>query len=150
MKKILFLMLSVVTLLFVSCDQPHHRASQKTVHSYTQNVTNPDGTTSLLYWYLLTNSNGHYYYYSSPTPVTSFSNVTWTESSANPITGNEFQATSDVNVSNTEFSPDMQSNFTESSGFESPAESSPSSSESGGFDGGSSSSSSGDSGGGGE
>ena len=153
-----------MTLALASCGNGRshrHQVTSHNVHEYVQHVHNSDGTEAMLYWYLIASNNGHYYSYSSPIPVTSFSNVSWTSGTTNPISSidqSTITAEPDAVVTNAEFSADMQSSFTESNGFESStsesssSESSSSSSESSSSssDGGSSDGGGGGDGGGGD
>lgn len=107
----------MVTAMVTSCTNQKY----KKVHTYVEHHRNSDGSDYLLYWYLMTSGNNNYYYYSSPTPVTSFSNVIWNETSSNPIVSNSdvtFTETEPISVESTDFSQQMQSEFTESNGFE--------------------------------
>ncbi len=63
------------------CDnskKSHHKEKMAKIERFTQHSPN-NNNDILLYWYLLQGPGNHYYYYSSPTPVTDFSNVTFTE-----------------------------------------------------------------------
>lgn len=115
-----------------------------------------DSSGDLIFWYLMMSPNGSTYYYSSPTQITDYSTVSWSEQS----TGFNITEASQLSVESVEsngFSSDMQSTLDsqESNGFEGDNNNSVdngadnSSTESGGFDGGSDGGG-GDGGGGGE
>ena len=70
MKKII-LFLTVLSLLFISCQVPQRTAQKQRVHTYK--VEQSDNT--WLYYYVLFTNNGGYYYYSSSVPVTTFTGV---------------------------------------------------------------------------
>ncbi len=75
-------------LLLAGCDEPHRhvrhqkpKLEKETVKCYkTQSDDN-----SWIWWYLIYDSNSRNYYYSySPTPVTSYSSLSWQKSDTAP------------------------------------------------------------------
>lgn len=114
MKK-LFTLLTIGILFLTSCDNPHERKHHTVfnVHSYRQHQSDD----TWLYWYILMNNSGsNYYYYSSPAPVSSYSNVNWSQSATNPIANvpaESVENLQDVQVAENEMSTEMQTTFDE-------------------------------------
>lgn len=117
MKKLILFVIFGIALLFTACNDSRDYSdnhSQK-VECYKQfdNTTN-----SWMWYYVMFGSHGNNYYYHNSYPISSYSNVNWSNSDN---TFNQSTATSlgETYVPSSGFSEDMQSNFTESNGFES-------------------------------
>jgi hypothetical protein len=113
MKKVISIVLLLLTILTSCSNSGNHK-----VQSYREKKYHSDGTWEWVYWYMMYGGGNNYYYYSSPTPVSSFSSIAWSQSNTNPITGSNFEQTETISVSNQELSPEMQSEVSESNGFE--------------------------------
>lgn len=146
MKALLFISLSV---FIFSCDSFKEPRKCK----IQQYQTGSDATNDLLFWYLIMNNQTHsYYYYSSPTPVSNFSSVSWSQTNTIPTQLDNLQPVSEIEEPLTELPNEIEvemeaepaTNEAESSSTESNSESNSSSESSSGDSGGSS----GDSGGG--
>ena len=75
MKKLL---LPLVLLLLISFGcQPTHKTK---LHCYVTEELDND----MIYWYIIYGGDGQVYSYNSPTPVTNFSNVNWSQSKELP------------------------------------------------------------------
>ncbi len=154
MKKFLTIAIFSIAFLLSSCNstEPTNSNTNQKVECYKQY----DNSTNMWLWYYVIMSNHGNYYYQSTYPINSYSNVNW---NTNPGSFDQSTAQSlgETSIPSNGFSEDMQSNFTESNGFESSStnsttESSSSTttsteSESSGFGEGTSSSSGGESGG---
>lgn len=130
----------------LSCDTSNGHSQHCKIQQYQ---TGSDATNDLLFWYLIMNNQTHtYYYYSSPTPITNFSSISWSQSNTMPTELDNMQPTAEIEEPLTELPNEIevemetnteqgQTESTENSSNESGSESS-------------SESSSGDSGGGGD
>ena len=88
------------------------------VYKQKNQIVDTDSSNDWIYWYLIMNNNGGYYYYHSYSPVTDYSNISWTESSSIPyeIDSNnpdavDLQEISNETVNMDELSHDMQSDI---------------------------------------
>lgn len=104
--KIVFSLLAVILSIatFDSC-APHHRrgkVKKAKVHVYNILNTSTVATDDFLYYYVIYTNNGGYSYTSSPTPLSSFDNVSWNSqpnvSESVFANAQEFQTT-EVNIS---------------------------------------------------
>lgn len=161
-KTILFILVALYALSITSCNHKQHKHQDKQeVKTYREKHITNDGTDDYLYWYVMFNDNTNkYYYYSSPTPLDNYSNINWSSTTTNPVSAS-FEETQSLSIDITELPTEIQTEFSESQGFESTEQStstesegfgsdnSSESSESSGFDSGGSDGG-GDGGGGGE
>ena len=83
--KIKNLLLTVVGIvfLFTSCQSKRHSDKLKVKTAHVQKH-NDNGDDFWMWWYILDGPNNTYYTYSSPTQVSSYSNITWAKSSTLP------------------------------------------------------------------
>jgi len=130
MKKI-FIFGLIAIMAMCSCESHTHKekdwtSANQDVKCYKEKKQNSDGTWEYVYWYMLLthNSGGNvYHYYSSPTAINSVSGINWTTSTTAPIdfnNSNSFEESTGFQTSISELPQDIQSDFTESQGFESP------------------------------
>lgn len=91
MKNKILLILTLVSLIaFTGCDEHHNRKhvrktvpTKETVKSYRTHSTSNNN--DWIYWYLLFDNNTRSYYYaSSPSPVSSYSSLSWAKSDKVP------------------------------------------------------------------
>lgn len=110
MKKII-LFLTLITLSLASC-RPNQHSQNHQVSEYRHY---DDATNSWLWYYVLFN-NGTRYYYSSPTQITNYSSISnWSRNSFSNYTPSSEELSNTESISTNE----LNSEFTESNGFES-------------------------------
>lgn len=123
--------LALYALSITSCNQHKQHQDKQEVKTYREKHTT-NGNDDYLYWYVMFNDNTNkYYYYSSPTPLDNYSNINWSSTTTNPASSS-FEETQSLSIDNTELPTEIQTEFSESQGFESAEQST--STESEGFD----------------
>ena len=105
------LVILILALLMFGC-QARHRKHKQVVKCYKQHVVNTQtNMDEILFWYIIMNSDNTCYYTASSTPVTNYAATNWTLSQTNPISQlpqAEVEEQPQVEVENTELSPEMQ------------------------------------------
>ncbi len=87
----LLLAFMLTGLMMIGCNPNTKKVSRKKVKVHCYKIASQTGPVTSrtdddwIYWYLLMADNNTYYYYSSPTPVTSFTGVTFARSTTFPI-----------------------------------------------------------------
>lgn len=84
----LILVACLLTVAITGCDQPQYQRRHVKRHTkeHVENYRVRDANNDWIYWYILFNNNNNtYYYYSSPTPVSSYSSISWATSSSRPV-----------------------------------------------------------------
>ena len=105
--------------IFVGCaNSSHHHVK---MHRYRTSVTNSDGSQSFIYWYVMMsmlNGSPSYYYYSSSSPLTDYSNVSWTKSQTEPdmkeTDEENVEQLPDEEINENDFSDEMQNEVSNS------------------------------------
>lgn len=83
MKK-LFLITLILSVALISCN--HKRHYKQKVQCYKTHSVDNTGNDMLLYYYLFWGQNNQScYFYSSPTPIVSYSTISWQTSTVSPI-----------------------------------------------------------------
>ena len=89
----MFLVLMALMLVIFGCEPQGRKKVKVFKGGYDTEELADD-----IFWYLLESTDGSYYSTSSPTQLSSFSNVTWTKSSTLPFDQKEVQEDVDVDV----------------------------------------------------